>query len=79
MREATGDLNMTVIVVIAVAGLMAFFSMTLWPMIKGGLKHDANCSDAICEKDDDDDGVVTCRRKLENGTLSDEFQCPYKG
>lgn len=77
MREATGDLNMTVIVVIAVAGLMAFFSMTLWPMIKGGLKHDANCSDAICVKStiNENAGTIECHMK----GSSETFTCPYKG
>ena len=63
MREATGDLNLTVIVVIAVAGLMAFFSITLWPMIKSGMKDDENCSDAYCEKTPDANGMVKCYRK----------------
>lgn len=79
MREATGELNMTVIIVIAVAGLMAFFSMFVWPMLRTGLRNDENCSDAICDKDTDNDGIVTCRRKLEDGTMSQEFECPYKG
>ena len=74
MREATGDLNLTVIVVIAVAGLMAFFSMTLWPMIKDGLKHDANCSDAICSGTPSN-GMIECHMKGETET----FKCPYKG
>ncbi len=65
---------MTVIVVIAVAGLMAFFSMVVWPMIRGGMQHDANCSDAICSKTPNN-GMVTCHMKGK----SEEFQCPYKG
>ena len=76
MREATGDLNLTVIVVVAVAGLMAFFSMVVWPMIRGGMRNSENCSDAICEKvDTNKDGMVNCTRKGKTGS----FQCPYKG
>lgn len=75
MREATGDLNMTVIIVVAIAGLIAFFSMFVWPMVKGGMKHDASCSDAICEKNKNADGMVKCHMK----DNSEEFYCPYKG
>lgn len=76
MREATGDLNLTVIVVIAVAGLMAFFSIFVWPMIKGGMKHDANCSDAICIKNTQSNGTIECYMKGKEAT---KFRCPYKG
>ena len=76
MREATGDLNLTVIVVVAVAGLMAFFSMFLWPMIKGGIQHDANCNDAICIKGTESDGTIECYMK---GNDTNKFRCPYKG
>lgn len=75
MKQATGDLNMTIIVVIAVAGLVAFFSMVVWPMVKGGMIHEADCSDAICEKNADSNGMVNC--KMKNGSKT--FQCPYKG
>ena len=84
MREATGDLNLTVIVVVAVAGLMAFFSMTLWPMIKGNMQHDANCSDAICDNSFTCEGKTTgkicCHNHGDpNGTKDGFFACPYKG
>ena len=80
MREATGDLNLTVIVVIAVAGLMAFFSITLWPMIKSGMKNDENCSDAYCNSTPNRDGMVECWRKdPQTGTSGSSFMCPFKG
>ena len=34
MKEATGELNMTVIVVIAIAAVAAIFYAFVWPMIK---------------------------------------------
>lgn len=74
MREATGELNLTVIIVVAVAGLMAFFSMVVWPMVRGGIEHDTNCSDAICSGTPIN-GVVECHMPGESTT----FMCPYKG
>ena len=79
MKEATGDLNMTVIIVIAVAGLMAFFSLVLWPSIRTNLKNEADCSDAFCETDVDENGLVTCYKKRDDGTITDSFRCPFKG
>ena len=38
MKEATGELNMTVIVIIAIAAVLALFWAFLWPAISSGLK-----------------------------------------
>lgn len=64
MKEATGELNMTVIVVIIVALLSFFFFSILWPSIKANFRHSTNCDDAIC----------TCPEEyVVNG------KCTYKG
>ena len=34
MKEATGELNMTVVTLIAVAALGAVFYLVVWPMVK---------------------------------------------
>lgn len=77
MRQATGELNMTVIIVIAVAGLMAFFSMVVWPTVRGGISNQTNCSDAICDKNtvNHENGTIECHMKDD----SKWFSCPYKG
>lgn len=49
MREATGELNMTVVVVVLVAALVAFFSMVIWPLLNKNLKQNTGCSNAVCE------------------------------
>ena len=74
MKEATGELNLTVVVVVLVAALVALFSIFIWPTVQNGLHDDEKCSDAVCGSDDDKDGYVQCTR---NG--SEPFQCPYKG
>lgn len=81
MKEATGDLNMTVIIVIAIAGLMAFFSIAVWPIIRTTLQNDADCSDAFCKPEwsceGKTEGKVCCKMpKDESGKI---FTCPYKG
>ena len=37
MKEATGELNMTVVTLIAVAAIGAIFYLVIWPMIQGAL------------------------------------------
>ena len=80
MKEATGDLNMTVIIVLIVAGLVTFFSVVIGPLVIGGIKSETNCSDAICKcsncSSKTDCKVCTdCKLKGKNDT----FSCPYKG
>ena len=76
MKEATGELNLTVIVVLTVAGLVAFFSMVLWPIVKKNMTHDQKCSDAICKPCTTcGEGMASCHMKNDDT----EFYCPYKG
>ncbi len=37
MKEATGELNMTVITVVAIAAVAAFFYAVVWPAIKNSV------------------------------------------
>lgn len=46
MKEATGELNMTVVTVVAVAALMVFFYAVIWPTIKTGMALNNACNTA---------------------------------
>ncbi len=48
MKQATGELNMTVVIVLIIAGLSFFFFSFLWPLIKDNFRQDSRCDDAIC-------------------------------
>ena len=37
MKEATGELNMTVVTVVAIAAVGGFFYLFIWPSIEAGL------------------------------------------
>lgn len=79
MKEATGELNMTVVIVLAVAILAAFFFTVLWPMIKTNFEHNSRCSKAIClpcPKNDPSCKFVDCYIK---GNRHETFLCPFKG
>ena len=48
MKEATGELNMTVVTVVAIAAIAAFFYAFVWPAIKSSINSSTKCADAIC-------------------------------
>ena len=44
MKEATGELNMTVITVVAIAAVGLLFTIFVWPMIQANLSLNTACS-----------------------------------
>jgi len=44
LKEATGELNMTVVTVVAIAALVAFFYLVIWPTIQVGMTLQSACS-----------------------------------
>lgn len=80
MKETTGELNMTVVIVIAVAILSVFFFAILWPNIKSTFIASSKCSDAVCDKRTLQDGLVWCKYYNRDGEqVGREFQCVWKG
>ena len=78
MREATGELNTTVIVLTLVGLLSAFFFYTVWPMIKNNFVSNTNCAKAICAPCSGD--TTTCKTKTCHMSGSSEtFECVNKG
>ncbi len=63
MKEATGELNMTVVTVVAIAAIMAFFYLLIWPTIKTGLALQSACSASNGENYEvtSGDGTITCK------------------
>lgn len=84
MKEATGELNATVVVAITIGLLSTFFFTVVWPMLRGNLKSNTNCSKAICTPeakrkclDQTKCELVDCY--VMDGNKSIEVKCPYKG
>ncbi len=67
MKEATGELNMTVIVVVAIAAVGAFFYAFVWPNIRVNiaLKQACNASGGKTGYWDDSNGIGCTRGKDE--------------
>lgn len=49
MKEATGELNMTVVTVVAIAAVAAFFYAFVWPGIKKTIEASTYCAMASCD------------------------------
>ena len=77
MKEATGELQNTVIVVVSIGVLIAFFYYTLWPLIRNNFESKTSCDNAICEQCNNPDGCKTVTCKSKDG--KNEFECTYKG
>ena len=61
MKEATGELNMTVITVVAIAAVAAFFYAFVWPAIQTNLKLTTACNAAGSGDYTDTDNGITCK------------------
>lgn len=80
MKEATGELNMTVVIVMAVGILSAFFFTVLWPNLQGQFIANSNCRKAVCDNKPDSNGMVTCKFYDEKGIQKgSDFKCIWKG
>ena len=75
MKEATGELNMTVITVVAIAAIAAFFTMLVWPSVKNSMMASTICANGHNYEQGTagQDGYVKC------GTLgtNNKFTCSY--
>ena len=49
MKEASGELNMTVVTIIAIAAIAAFFTAVIWPNIKNSLNNQWNTVNTAIE------------------------------
>ena len=67
MKEATGELNVTVITVVAIAAVAAFFYAFIWPIVKNNLNrqnlcsaaYSCNASHSVCKMLDKDGNETT--------------------
>ena len=75
MKEATGELNMTVITVVAIAAIGAFFYAFVWPAIQTSIRQSTRCANALnCSCSGD---TCTCNYYEDDCSIStDTITCP---
>lgn len=49
MKEASGELNMTAITILAIAAVGAFFYLVVWPGLQTNITNSQKCSSATCQ------------------------------
>jgi hypothetical protein len=83
MKEATGELNATVIIFTAVALLTVVFFMVVWPLVKDGFYESASCANAVCDNgyitDGEDKGKAYCISPQDDRANPEVFTCPFRG
>ena len=71
MKEATGELNMTVVTVVEIAAVAAFFYAFVWPAIKNNINRQTYCATAYaCNAD-----RTKCKYLDENGAEQTDLDC----
>ena len=86
MKEATAELNLSVVVLLIIGVLFLFFYGTVWPDIKSDFDGNTKCNEAICECHNRDANgchysggeMITCQYKDKDGNLVN-IKCPWKG
>lgn len=77
MKEATGELNMTVVTVVAIAAVAAFFYAFIWPSIKTNILNSTKCSSAInCECTDKQCSCQYQTSDEQGNTKYEKVTCP---
>ena len=76
MKEASGELSMTAVAVVAIAAIGVVFTTLIWPAIKNNITRSTNCTQAF-DCDNCSDGTCTCYYLDENDTKQ-PVTCPEK-
>lgn len=70
MKDATGELSMTAVAVVAIAAISVLFSTLIWPTIKQNIMRSTYCSGAFnCQCGDGD----TCECQYCPSEAGDDF------
>lgn len=74
MKDATGELSMTAVAVVAIAAISVVFSTLIWPAIKANIERSTYCSQTY-DCDCQDEGLCTCFYVDKDGEEK-EVKCP---
>lgn len=78
MKDATGELSMTAVAVVAIAAISVVFTTLIWPSIKANIVRSTHCSEAIsCTCSSDNAKTCSCDYIKEDGE-TETIQCPIQ-
>lgn len=73
MKEASGELSMTAIAVVAIGAIAVIFTTLIMPQIKKTITRNANCSQAYDCTSPDSNGKATCKYLDDAGDVQTEI------
>ena len=76
MKDATGELSMTAIAVVAIAAIGVVFSQLVWPAIKKNITRSAHCSEAF-KCNPSSGNTMTCFY-MDESDAEQEVVCPVQ-
>ena len=78
MKDATGELSMTAIAVVAIAAVAGIFTIFIYPRIRASLINSAACQSAVCQNCGTDAATCDCNPIDQNtGEMrEDTIKCP---
>ena len=79
MKEASGELSMTAVAVVAIAAIGVLFTTLIWPSIKSNIKRNTYCAQAFNCSEPDENGSSTCSYYDEDDTLHTGLICTISG
>ena len=71
MKEASGELSMTAVAVVAIGAIAVLFTTLILPGLKANIKRNTYCSQAYDCTADGDTGFSQCKYLDENGEPQD--------
>lgn len=79
MKEATGELNMTVVTVVAIAAVAAFFYAFVWPAIQASIERNTKCAAAYnCVENAEGDEMECLYDEDGDGKDPEKIFCPIQ-
>lgn len=80
MKEASGELSMTAVAVVAIAAIGVVFTTLIWPSIKANITRSTKCTQAFNCEQCSAGGMCTCYYCTDDGCKNTaEVKCPDKG
>ena len=81
MKDATGELSMTAVAVVAIAAIGIVFTTLIWPQIKANITRSTYCSQTFkCADPTDKSTTVDCYYCVDDACKSTgTVKCPAKG
>ncbi len=77
MKEASSELSMTAIAVVAIAAIGVLFTTVIWPSIKTNIINSTKCANAL-SCDNCNGKTCKCTYLDDDGNVQSNLTCPDK-